>query len=43
VGKGKGFCAQTVYLQTLSGKKAEKKKGGKEKESKVQSYKHIWE
>lgn len=43
MGKGKGFCAQTVYLQTLSAEKGEKKKGGKEKESKVQSYKHVRE
>lgn len=41
-GRGRGFV-QTVYLQTLSGEKGEKKKGGKEKETKVQSYKHIWE
>lgn len=41
-GEGEGVLC-TDYLQTLSGEKGEKKKGGKEKESKVQSYKHVWE
>lgn len=42
-GEGEGVLCTDCLFTDLSGEKGEKQKGGEEKESKVQSYKHIWE